>query len=112
MEKFITKEEYFSALKIVRDYEEQNKKYKLSIYNNCSEENIVSNEFTYNFRNNQKAKAYWVSKDGKVPERDPDGIIVLEENFYTIKGFRRPFETLEKAYSALIKSFRRKKYIT
>ena len=113
MEPEITKEEYQNACLLISKYKLQEKNKKDLSYNGLTKSNIVSKVFNYDLNRveSRKATAYWVSKSGEIPETNPDAVIVMEPNFYTIEGGRVPYETLEEAYKSVIKSFKKKKLI-
>jgi hypothetical protein len=112
MEVEITKEEYNSAWRLIKAYERQEKNKKTAEYSGFTESNIVSNKFT-NQMFGYESIAYWVVPDGKIPtDKNPDAIINLEPDFYTIEGGRIPYKTFEEAYKVMIKNFKRKKLIS
>jgi len=100
-----TKDEYLNALKIVREYELQNKNIELSIFEECTINNIVSNICKHY---NKSATAYWVSLDGNIPERNPDAMIVDSGiGFYTIEGGRKTYDTIQNAYKGVVSKLKR-----
>ena len=108
MEKEISLEEYSNALKIVKAYEKQQDNKKNSVYEGCTKEDIIEKKFK---KPHYEAIAFWVTKENKIPDRNPDAVINLEPDFYTIDGGRVPYKTFEEAKSVVIKNFKRKKYI-
>jgi len=108
MKKEISLEEYRNALKIIRAYEEQQSNKKNMIYDGCTKEDIFTNKFK---KPHYEALAFWVTKEKTIPERNPDAVINLEPDFYTIDGGRIPYKTFEEAREAVMKIFKRKKYI-
>lgn len=107
--KRITEQEYRNAISIIREYEKQLKDDKLSIYKNCTENDILYNK-TKDYRNDI-IHAYWVSKDKEIPDRDPDCIIRYNYLFYTMDGSNKPYDSLDDAKKAMLKNFKRKKFI-
>ena len=104
----ITKENYYAACKLINDYEKQEKNDKLKIYEGCSKSDIISSVFNYV---GKTTTGYWITKENKIPDREPDGMIFMEPNFYTMPGSHTPYDTLELAEKAMIKNFKRKKLI-
>lgn len=100
-----TKDEYLTALKIVREYELAQKNIELSIFTKCTIYNIVSNSCKHY---NKSAMAYWVSIDGNIPERNPDAMIIDSNlGFYTIEGGRKVYDTFLDAYKGVVSKFKR-----
>ena len=116
-EKEVTWEEYQAACKVINTYAVQQKKKKLSPYEGCTKENIVTKEFLYGHRQ-IKVTGVWVSKDGKVPEdRNPDYIIRHEGlhepgQWFSIEHGSAAYDTYEKAFKAVVNLLKRNKKIS
>jgi len=108
--KEITEKEYLEARKVVESYEKQLANKKLSIYDGCTESDLVTNEVNTEHR---KTVYFWITKDKKIPDRNPEGSITYDYkcNFYTLERSHVPYDTYAKAYKNLIKTFKRKGYI-
>ena len=106
----ITEQEYLAARKIVAEYEQQLKNKRLSIYEGCTEKDMVCNEINTEYK---KTIFFWVTKEKVIPDRNPEGSITYDYkcNFYTLEHSHVPYDTYEKAYKNLIKGFKRKKLI-
>ena len=108
MEKKITKEEYQQALLLIKSYEKQLEKEKLSIYKGCTVNDIINNTCKHYYYD---ATAFWVTKGKTIPDRDPDGMIVDKGAYFVIVGNTSVYDNYEKAYKALIAGFKRRKLI-
>lgn len=108
--KNITEQEYLAARKIVESYEKQLVVKKLSIYDGCTENDLVTNEIN---PSHKKIIYFWVTKGREIPDRNPEGSITYDYkcNFYTLEHSHVPYDTYEKAYKNLIKGFKRKGFI-
>ena len=108
--KEITEEEFVAACKVIDAYNKQMKAKSLSIYENCTEKDLLIKEI-----NNKEKKTvyFWVTKDKEIPDRNPDGSIIYDYmcEFYTLEYGRVPYDTYDKAYKNLIKGFKRKGFI-
>lgn len=110
MENEVSLEEYREARKVVELYEKQQKSKKLSIYDNCTKDDIIIFEGQHQ-RHGYKIVYLWVSKGVDIPDREADGYINFDTGFFSNSKSRTCFKTYDDAYKNLIKSFKRNKLI-
>lgn len=106
----VTEQEYKEALAVIKRYEKQLKQDKLGIYIGCTEEDlcISTGRDLYNY----EITYYWVTKEKNPPNRDADQSITKKgDNFFTIMNSQKVYHSFDEAEKAIIKSFKRKKYI-
>lgn len=107
----ISEKEYLEAKGIVDRYILQKFNKKLSIYDGCTENDILKNEFRNH--NRDLAFAFWITRSKEIPDRNPDCIIIADSfmELYTLEGSRKFYDNYDFAYKAMIKGFKRKKLI-
>lgn len=106
---YITEEEYLQAKKIIDTYLAEQRVKHLRIYDDCTVNDIVRNEYT---ERNKKAYAFWVTKSKDIPDRNPEGTIVDSGiGFFSLEHSSTAYPTYEAAYKQLIRNFRRKGFL-
>lgn len=105
----ITEQQFKDALNIVKQYEQQLKDDKLSLYDKCTKNDFVI--LNYKNQYGKMITAYWITKSKELTNRNPDGAIVDEGTFFTIEYSNVTYATFKDAEKALFKSFKRKKLI-
>lgn len=109
----ISEQEYRAAVAIVNRYNDQQKQDKLEPYKGCTENDITTNKHKTMF--GKDATSYWVVRKSEskntLPERNPDGTIVDNSDYYTIEHSSVVYEGYSDAVAALLRAFKRKKLI-
>lgn len=112
----ITKEEYYAALRLIRQYEKQvaaeRETLKIEKYKDLTEKDVKIN-VCKNPRTNENEFYIFITRDGQYVNEEADAIIDgnpfnLECN---IRGSRKYYADLDAAYKQVIKKFKKEKKI-